>query len=567
MKKNIFIIPLAAAAILFVAAIFLSPMKALPAALCLIGLAASGAAVYLAKNAGKNELAALLEPMEALSRNQNANFPENMPDDVKRLADAAKHLAEKRDQSAELAESLALQVEEYKKQLNEELDQGQKRSAEHSEFQRSLRHKTHRTQLVYNNLASEIHYLSQMVADTGHGMETQKYSMRHNDVVMTQIVNSIDGVSKIVALHAENSQKYRAKANSGHASVSGAAKAMNEAKNDFAELDGSMRLLGQQTKEITAVMNVINEVADQTVQLAMKSAIEAAKAGDAGQGFAVVADEVRKLAEKTMQATGDIRGVARDIQDAAKQNIRSVESVSASIAESSEQLARAESLMSELEQSIIESSEEMQKINGVIGEQTKNSLHAGGAMQGMQTVIRKSADNMIDFTGRLVSIADSVEELEITTGMLRGLTEYESTKRSRIVEWHPSLATGIELIDYQHKMLCLYINTLYRATVNGADIKVLNNIVDFLKVYTATHFATEERYFEQSGYPDAANHKQIHQKFVEKVVQVQKDIYSGNITIGNDLLSFLKDWLVNHIRGTDHEYATFLKAYLATVKE
>ncbi|WP_419787130.1 methyl-accepting chemotaxis protein [Pseudodesulfovibrio sp.] len=103
-----------------------------------------------------------------------------------------------------------------------------------------------------------------------------------------------------------------------------AEKSMSEVESTVSVLEEGMAQLGIDTESIGQVINVINEIADQTNLLALNAAIEAARAGEAGKGFAVVADEVRKLAEKTMVATKEVEERITAIQEATGRNIRDV---------------------------------------------------------------------------------------------------------------------------------------------------------------------------------------------------------------------------------------------------
>ncbi|UCZ83972.1 PAS domain-containing methyl-accepting chemotaxis protein [Pseudomonas sp. L5B5] len=104
-----------------------------------------------------------------------------------------------------------------------------------------------------------------------------------------------------------------------------AASEMRQIASNIEDSSSQIARLGERSEQITAIVNTIRAIADQTNLLALNAAIEAARAGEQGRGFAVVADEVRQLAARTSGSTAEISSMIDMIQNETQQAIKSMD--------------------------------------------------------------------------------------------------------------------------------------------------------------------------------------------------------------------------------------------------
>ncbi|NNM54731.1 MAG: bacteriohemerythrin [Spirochaetales bacterium] len=153
-------------------------------------------------------------------------------------------------------------------------------------------------------------------------------------------------------------------------------------------------------------------------------------------------------------------------------------------------------------------------------------------------------ENLYTASGKLVAlIHDNARQLGVTD----------------LVTWSKDLELGIPIFDTQHKKLVEILNKLNRSFQRGGSRQELAGILDELTSYTVTHFQDEERLFTKTTYPETAKHLAQHQNFVQQVQQFRQAFQAGTGSVGSEILLFLKNWLIEHIKGTDRGYIAFIK--------
>ncbi|HWG11190.1 MAG TPA: methyl-accepting chemotaxis protein [Rhodanobacteraceae bacterium] len=167
---------------------------------------------------------------------------------------------------------------------------------------------------------------------------------------INEMAVSIDQVSKNSADSAEVAQRSVQIASNGAAIVRQTISGMDSIREQIQETSKRIKRLGESSQEIGSIVELINDIAEQTNILALNAAIQAASAGEAGRGFAVVADEVQRLAERASGATKRIETLVQTIQSDTNEAVSSMEQTTTEVVNGARLAEDAGTALGEIEQ-------------------------------------------------------------------------------------------------------------------------------------------------------------------------------------------------------------------------
>jgi hemerythrin len=348
---------------------------------------------------------------------------------------------------------------------------------------------------------------------------------------------------------AESAQKATEQTHSGSQLVQSSSRLMDNIAQRVNASSRTVEGLGQRSDQIGAIVNTIQDIADQTNLLALNAAIEAARAGEQGRGFAVVADEVRALAERTTKATKEIAAMIKAIQNETQSAVNSMSEGVDEVKLGTAETARSGEALEDILNKINELTMQISQVATAAEEQTATTQEITNNIQMITDVVNRNVENARSTTQATTTLAREVDNLHELVGHFR---------LSRALEWNASYSTGVSKYDEQHKVLFNMINDLADAMQQKKSKDAVGRVLNGLAEYTVHHFADEERDFAQTLYPEEGEHKALHKKLVDQVVALIGKFNAGEPLITQDVISFLQDWLINHIQGVDKRYGPHL---------
>ncbi|MBF0310376.1 MAG: bacteriohemerythrin [Magnetococcales bacterium] len=119
--------------------------------------------------------------------------------------------------------------------------------------------------------------------------------------------------------------------------------------------------------------------------------------------------------------------------------------------------------------------------------------------------------------------------------------------------WDPGYSVGSDVIDTHHRYLFELGNRLHAAIVGRQGVEQVGKVLHALEQYTRVHFAAEERLMHQVGYLKQESHELLHRAFERELVRFQEELFFNPLTVGEEMMLFLRDWLMAHVGKSDRE--------------
>ena len=218
---------------------------------------------------------------------------------------------------------------------------------------------------------------------------------------------------------AENSKRASGAARTGAEVVRQTTGGMERIASRVKDAAKTVEDLGSRSDQIGAIIETIEDIADQTNLLALNAAIEAARAGEQGRGFAVVADEVRALAERTTRATREIGEMIKAIQSETRGAIAAIDEGVNEVGKGTEYAIRSGQALEQILEQVSEVTMQINQIATAAEQQTTTTGEITGNIQKITTVVQQTARGITETTAAAAMLSLQSVELQRLVGQFK----------------------------------------------------------------------------------------------------------------------------------------------------
>ncbi|WP_102028139.1 methyl-accepting chemotaxis protein [Salirhabdus sp. Marseille-P4669] len=275
--------------------------------------------------------------------------------------------------------------------------------------------------------ANEVKAGAEQIATTMQELSAGSESQANNASDLSETM--ITFTTKVQEANVNGEEIYTA-SNEVLALTDDGSKLMNQSVNQMAMIDSIVQDsvekvfgLAQQSKEISKLVEVIQDVAEQTNLLALNAAIEAARAGEQGRGFAVVADEVRKLAEQVSISVNDITGIVSNIQKETDMVVTSLKSGYEEVEKGTGQIRTTGETFDRITISVKDMANNIKTITTHLSHIASGSEEMNASIEEIASISEESAAGVEQTSASAQQTSSSMEEVASSSDELAKLAE------------------------------------------------------------------------------------------------------------------------------------------------
>ncbi|MCY8027793.1 methyl-accepting chemotaxis protein [Bacillus sonorensis] len=277
-------------------------------------------------------------------------------------------------------------------------------------------------------------HITMAIEQFSNGNESQSEKVETSSHQLTDMNHRLLDMSKVSAAITDSSVHSTEIAGTGGELVQKTVGQMNSINQSVKQAESVVKGLEEKSKDITAILRVINGIADQTNLLALNAAIEAARAGEAGRGFSVVAEEVRKLAEQSASSAKEIEGLIQEIVEEIGKSLDMFQAVNREVQSGLSITDETDRSFKQIYDITNEIAGKIKSMNTAVEQLSAGSQEVAGAVEEIAEVSRESSGSIQDIAASAEEQLASMQEISSSAATLEQMAEElrDLTKKFKI---------------------------------------------------------------------------------------------------------------------------------------